>query len=243
MRLGIEGFNYADLYQPRRLSALSDAFWASVEQADAPLFEEFQQYRQSSRVKDDPAFPSVRISRLLVATARHLSTFLSQLFLVQTEADELAATTRRDAVIFDFKKSFIQRRVRKLDAATVLEAVNNFARLDADVSRLRSQISHITPSKRAPSPPSPARMMMMTSSRSRRRGERSPTTRRRYARSSIGLRLSASLRPNAFQNGSPGDNLSLSITRSLFKSKGLDLICPSWQQARSSSFAAAMDSS
>jgi NADPH-dependent glutamate synthase beta subunit-like oxidoreductase/NAD(P)H-flavin reductase len=140
MRLGITGFNYEDLYEPRRLAALSDAFWKEVELSDPPLFEEFAEYRQSGGGKDDSAFPPVRVSRVLISVAQHLSRFLARLFLVQSEAAVLSAATRRDSVIFEFKKSFVQRRVRKLDAATVLEAVNNFAQLDASVANLKHRI-------------------------------------------------------------------------------------------------------
>src|SRR5438034_7840610 len=51
------------------------------------------------------------------------------------------AQAQTEAVIAEFKKMFIQRRVRKLDAAAVAEAVKDFARLDAEVAELKSRWS------------------------------------------------------------------------------------------------------
>jgi NADPH-dependent glutamate synthase beta subunit-like oxidoreductase/NAD(P)H-flavin reductase len=131
--LGFGDFTYADLYQSERLRALAEAFCQELERADAELAREFTRYREAGGA----GFSEREESELLVRAAPHLGGFLARLFGVERERAALIAIARDEAVISEFKKMFIQRRVRKLDAAAVSEAAREFTRLEAEVAGLK----------------------------------------------------------------------------------------------------------
>jgi len=134
--LGVEGFAYADLYDPARLAELAEVFYRELGVADAPLAAEFARYRAAR----GEGWAARAESDLLVRVAPHLSLFVARLFGVERERAALVEKARDEAVIFEFKKLFIQRRVRKLPAEAVLAAVQDFARLDAEVRGLRGRV-------------------------------------------------------------------------------------------------------
>jgi NADPH-dependent glutamate synthase beta subunit-like oxidoreductase/NAD(P)H-flavin reductase len=134
--LGIGDFTYADLYDTARLNSLAAAFYQELERADAEAAHEFARYREAQGA----GFSEREESNLLVRVAPYLGRFLARLFGVEREHDALIARAKGEAVIAEFKKMFIQRRVRKLDTAAVAEAVNDFARLDTGVAALKSRL-------------------------------------------------------------------------------------------------------
>ena len=85
--LGINGYTYADLYQPLRLRDLQKTFEDSVQQHDEDLFTEFQEY-QSCQGENMP--PQI-ISDLLVRMAPYVGKFVATLFQVE---DEVAAQSQ-----------------------------------------------------------------------------------------------------------------------------------------------------
>ncbi len=133
--LGISDFSYADLYDTTRLAELAEAFYQELECADSSLAGEFARYRQTG----GEGFSEREESDLLVQVAPHLSRFLARLFEVEAERAQLIARAQEESVISEFKKMFIQRRVRKLSPAAVDEAVKDFARLEAQLSELKRQ--------------------------------------------------------------------------------------------------------
>ena len=133
--LGCGDFTYADLYRTERLRELAEFFYQELERADAEAAHEFARYRAAQGA----GFSEREESNLLVRVAPHLGCFLAQLFGVEREHDALIAKAKAESVIAEFKKMFIQRRVRKLDAAAVAEAVKDFAQLDAEVAEFKSR--------------------------------------------------------------------------------------------------------
>jgi NADPH-dependent glutamate synthase beta subunit-like oxidoreductase/NAD(P)H-flavin reductase len=135
--LGLAGFTYADLYQPARLSHLAEEFYLALEEADRETAREFARYTAAQGA----GFSKREESNLLVRVAPHLGRFMARLFGVEREHQALIERARDESVIADFKKTFIQRRVRKLDRAAVDEAVKEFTRLDAEVEELKSRFA------------------------------------------------------------------------------------------------------
>src|SRR6187455_2542201 len=107
--LGMEGFSFADLHRPSRLRELYDRFVAQVKATEPELWSQWAQYRDIP----DSLTPIAR-GNLVVAMAPHVSRFISALFGVAGNADELIAATRAYDVLFRFKIDFVLRRALPL---------------------------------------------------------------------------------------------------------------------------------
>src|ERR1019366_6178899 len=99
--LGIDGFRYGDLNRVRRLTALYQAFRDELRSKAAPLAGRYEQAcDQYSRGegKEDTA--------LLIDVARHLDFFISRIFHIEKEVNDLNRHTCDDRTVFEFKKRF-----------------------------------------------------------------------------------------------------------------------------------------
>src|SRR5271155_642105 len=81
MSLGVEGFTYADLYIPSRLSALDEAFRAWFASVAPDLHIRFEAYRACAGEGMSP----VDKSDALLAAAPFLGRFVARLFGVEQE--------------------------------------------------------------------------------------------------------------------------------------------------------------
>jgi hypothetical protein len=107
--LGIPGFTFDDLHQASRLRDLHDQFVATVKASEPDLWSQWEQYRSVPE-----SLGSVARGNLIVAMAPHVSRFVTRLFGVGGEADELIAATRAYDVLFRFKIDFVRRRALPL---------------------------------------------------------------------------------------------------------------------------------
>ena len=107
--LGIPGFTFADLHQPRRLRDLHDQFVTTVKASEPELWAQWEQYREVPE-----SLGAVARGNLVVAMAPHVSRFITRLFGVGHQADELVAATRAYDVLFRFKIDFVRRRALPL---------------------------------------------------------------------------------------------------------------------------------
>ncbi|PYQ53078.1 MAG: pyridine nucleotide-disulfide oxidoreductase, partial [Acidobacteria bacterium] len=113
MHLGIDDFQYSDLYDFSRLTELATAFDRFVGENDAVLFGRFDSYRGAVRSGiGHGGLTEPEESELLISVARHLGAFLAQLF--RTDPTPLKARTQRDSVVARFKKEFVSKRVAKV---------------------------------------------------------------------------------------------------------------------------------
>ena len=116
--LGIAGFTFADLHQPRRLHALYELFCDEVRRTEPELWADWEAHRLTPTI-----LGAVARSTLLVAMAPHVSRFLTRLFSVGADAEEMAAQTRAYDDLFRFKIDFVRRRALPLlKAGTHLQA-------------------------------------------------------------------------------------------------------------------------
>ena len=129
--LQVPGFTYADLYEPRRLADLTEAFREYLGERDVPLRAQYDEYLRTAGAGGSP----VEISRLLVEVAGHLGSFLGLLFGISAERDGLIDWTSAQAPIFRFKRDFLVRRVLKKYPAPPEHPA--FAVLEKRVSILR----------------------------------------------------------------------------------------------------------
>ncbi len=106
LKLGIPGFEYADLHQPARLRDLMAVFDDSVRRHDAALFEQFQDYRQCQGEGMAPE----AVSDLLVRMAPLVGTFVARLFDVSGEREAQMADIREQfATLFSFRAEVVAR--------------------------------------------------------------------------------------------------------------------------------------
>src|SRR6185436_9627148 len=87
--LGIEGFEFADLFRPERLKDLAEIFEQELVEANPELFSRWEAYRRDPSSIHTP----VEISALLVGVSSHVSRFLARLFRIEKEVEDLAART------------------------------------------------------------------------------------------------------------------------------------------------------
>ena len=107
--LGVPGFTFADLHEPKRLRDLYDAFTAEVNRTEPDLWHQWTQYREVPE-----SLGPVAKSNLIVQMAPHLSRFMSRLFGVGAEAEALVAATAAYDDLFRFKIDFVRRRALPL---------------------------------------------------------------------------------------------------------------------------------
>ncbi len=113
VNLGIDDFRYGDLVDYGRLQDLALSFDRFVERNDAALFARFESYRfaMQSGIAHG-GLPEPEEAELLVSVARHLGTFLAQLF--HTDTTPIKTRTQHDAQVARFKKEFVSKRVAKV---------------------------------------------------------------------------------------------------------------------------------
>jgi len=104
--LGIDGFEYADLFRAERLEALDAAFGERLRAADPALHGAYADYRQSKGEE----LGAVETSDLLVALASHAGAFLAELFGVADERRSAIERTRHDyAALFAYKRAIVDK--------------------------------------------------------------------------------------------------------------------------------------
>jgi len=112
MALGIEGFTYADLYDPARLRELHAVF-DRIFAAEAPEpFAQFDAYR-TSRAQ---GMTALQQSEALLAAAPHVGRFLGRLFGVEKDLETFQDAVRKDDPLWRFRKDFVKKRVLRPDA-------------------------------------------------------------------------------------------------------------------------------
>ncbi|HXX64906.1 MAG TPA: FAD-dependent oxidoreductase [Bacteroidota bacterium] len=127
MELFIPGFTFEDLFDPARLSKLTDAFREFLKSSDPQLHSRYGEYSSGRRLSDQD------LSRLLVEIAPYVGDFLARLFGIESLYAEMKTRADRDGVIFRVKKEFFIRRVlrkypRRQDLASPLPALESEGR-------------------------------------------------------------------------------------------------------------------
>ncbi len=126
--LGIDGFSFADLHRPAKLRELYGRFADQVKATEPELWSQWEQYRE---IPD--SLGAVARGNIVVAMAPHVSRFVSALFSVGANAEELVAATRAYDVLFRFKIDFVRRRALPLlkGGAHVEATADDHALVDA----------------------------------------------------------------------------------------------------------------
>jgi len=108
LELATEDFNYSDLYDPLRLAALAERFYAEIARSDADLAQRYADYRGGAELA------AVAESELLLEISAQLSSFIGRLFAIEGEIE----THRRGVIelgpIWSYKKEFLGKRVKRV---------------------------------------------------------------------------------------------------------------------------------
>ena len=112
LTLGLDGFEFADLYQATGLRRLSERFDAELAGEDPALATAFSEYRRTQ----GQGLSKPAESDLLIRVSRHGSRFVARLFASRTKQEALVPALRGELPLFDFKREFITRRVFKKGA-------------------------------------------------------------------------------------------------------------------------------
>ncbi|MGB5037856.1 MAG: pyridine nucleotide-disulfide oxidoreductase, partial [Blastocatellia bacterium] len=130
--LGIPGFSYADLYEPSRLAELTAVFHADVATADPELAALWRRYAAGELTAP------TEVSDAILRMAPRLAAFLERMFDIAGEAESIRARNRELAVLFEFKKQFVRRRVHKQFAteSPALSAAEASARVESILAEL-----------------------------------------------------------------------------------------------------------
>jgi hypothetical protein len=130
--LGIAGYRFSDLYDPRRLRALHEGFWKFAGSRDGGLAARFASLGTGALTKPQE-------SELLIETAGHLGEFLARLFAIDDAAEQLREETLATEAIYRFRKDFLRARVFKnFDQPPVDDA--RFRALDDEVERMLAAV-------------------------------------------------------------------------------------------------------
>lgn len=126
--LGIDGFSFSDLYEPRRLRDLYESFWRFAETRKEGVTGRFAAVKSESLTRPEA-------SEVLIEVAGLVGEFLARLFDIDAAVEQLRDETLEIETIFRFKQEFLRTRVLKnFDRPAVSEA--EFQKLDAEVERL-----------------------------------------------------------------------------------------------------------
>jgi NADPH-dependent glutamate synthase beta subunit-like oxidoreductase/NAD(P)H-flavin reductase len=121
--LNLNGFTFAELFQPEGLNKLDQQFLAGFEKNHPQLHTDLLAYRQQTKT-----FTPLEVSELLLASAAVLEDFLVALFNIEDAAALMQAQTQTNNPISAFKKYFVLRRAKKQLQHT--EKLQSFAELN-----------------------------------------------------------------------------------------------------------------
>lgn len=131
-KLGIEGFNYSDLYNPFKLKDLAEAFYDDLKTQNSELGEVLTDYIKAKGA----GYEKKTESKILTDSAPYLSIFIARLFNIERDRSELLAEIVEQYPIWKYK-FFVQRRaIKKFTAETVNDL--NYNELTWAVKELRN---------------------------------------------------------------------------------------------------------
>ena len=104
--LKLQGFTFAELFQPAGLQKLDAAFLKTLPQT---LQQDVLAYRQETR-----GFSALELSTLLISTAEILEEFLINLFAIEDAAAKAQALTISYNPLSNFKKNYVLRKAKRL---------------------------------------------------------------------------------------------------------------------------------
>lgn len=129
------GFTFHDLFTQPKLKLLAEKFYKYFQTENPVLYEKFYGYNSAKGVGYSP----VDISKIIIDSARYLENFLSDLFGIKNEIEQLRAHTEPSRIITEIRKDFIQRRVFKKAARRDPDNIS-FEELNKQVQIIKNKL-------------------------------------------------------------------------------------------------------
>ncbi len=108
MTLTLQGFTYAELFEPSGLKKLDAEFLTYLRAEDSHSADALLAYRNETST-----LSLIAISELLIRVATYLETFLANLFNIQAALEQSSALTVANNPLSAFKKYFVLKRAKK----------------------------------------------------------------------------------------------------------------------------------
>ncbi|MBK9214398.1 MAG: FAD-dependent oxidoreductase [Chloracidobacterium sp.] len=119
LQLGIDGFDYADLYDAARLKDLAECFYDEVERDEPILAEALRKYIATGSEGMERRVES----KILTDAAPHLSSFIARLFCINDERTDLSKDITVQNAVWRYK-FFVQRRAAKKFSPELVDELN-----------------------------------------------------------------------------------------------------------------------
>ena len=103
--LGVEGFRYADLYEPAKLEELHRIFARALERETPSDYARFEAYQASRGAWLSPR----ERSEVLLSLAPHVGRFVARLFGVEADLDAFRLGVRATDPVWRFRRDFAKR--------------------------------------------------------------------------------------------------------------------------------------
>ncbi|MFN8361780.1 MAG: FAD-dependent oxidoreductase [Candidatus Kapaibacterium sp.] len=111
-KLGIQGYTYTDLYNPKRLQELNTEFDEYYKTFSPEGFAVFDNYRKDNSAQ----YSALQVSEVLMDAAKVLEQFIAALFSIETEMKQLQSKYADEEAIMRLKSTFIKKgQIRKKD--------------------------------------------------------------------------------------------------------------------------------
>jgi len=116
LNLTIPGFSWSDLFDSSKLEELNGHFDQHARRAAGD--EAWAKWERYRACKGEGMAPEA-ISEIIVSIAPHLGTFVAKLFGIEREYAALEGDTKKQSVIFTFKRDFVKKRTAKRKKAEI----------------------------------------------------------------------------------------------------------------------------
>lgn len=133
-QLGIQNFNYSDLFNPFKLKKLAETFYGDLEKRNAELHSALMQYIEAKGEK----FEQKIESKILTDSAPYLSEFITKLFHIEKAEDSLEKSIVEQSPIWKYK-FFVQRRAIKKFPTDMALSLNS-TEINSAYNELRNKV-------------------------------------------------------------------------------------------------------
>jgi NAD(P)H-flavin reductase/NADPH-dependent glutamate synthase beta subunit-like oxidoreductase len=112
LKLGIPGYNHADLYKPEKLRALTNEFDDFVTEQDAALALKFSEYRHCM----GEGMSAIQISELIINMAALVAAFVAKLFNIdESRLNQMNAIQQEFDHVFIYRNEIVSKLAKQFD--------------------------------------------------------------------------------------------------------------------------------
>jgi NADPH-dependent glutamate synthase beta subunit-like oxidoreductase/NAD(P)H-flavin reductase len=134
--LGIQGFNFSDLFEAEKLRELTEKFYEFLDSDEPVVAEALKKYTEAHGEGFEPKIAS----KILTDSAPYLSEFVAKIFKIEDQRSKLQKRIQKDDPLWKYK-FFVQRRaVRKYKPDAIQDL--NLKEIRSALRELRNTVFH-----------------------------------------------------------------------------------------------------